>query len=360
MEDVRAVMDAVGCERAAVCGISEGGPLAALFAATYPDRTAALIFYGSVVKWLAAEDFPWGLPAEVLDLMTDFADHNFGTGPPLEFWAPSVAGNPSLQQWWAESERLSSSPGAMKAQLEMNRRIDVRPILPSINVPTLVLHRADDVIINVGQGRYLAEQIPGAKYVELAGADHIPFYGDSDSVVEEIEEFLTGTRHAAPADRVLSTVLFTDIVGSTELAARLGDASWRHLLDRHDVIARREVERWRGRPVKSTGDGVLATFDGPARAIRCAAGLRDALGAEDIAIRAGVHTGEIELRGEDVGGIAVHIAARVESHAEPGEVLVSRTVTDLVAGSGIEFVDRGTHVLKGVPGSSQLLAVASV
>jgi class 3 adenylate cyclase len=275
----------------------------------------------------------------------------------LQVWAPSVADDVQAKRWWAEDERLASSPGALKALLDINRQIDIRSVLSSIPVPTLVLHRTGDMAVNVGQGRYLAQEIPGAKYVELAGADHIPFYGDSDAIVEEIEEFLTGSRHAAAPDRALATVLFTDVVGSTQQAAGLGDAAWRQLLDRHDAIAQREVERWRGRLVKSTGDGLLATFDGPARAIRCAIALGQALRPLQVEIRAGLHTGEIELRGGDVGGIGVHIASRVESLAAPGEVLVSRTVTDLVAGSGIEFVDRGTHSLKGVPGRWQLFAV---
>jgi class 3 adenylate cyclase len=239
----------------------------------------------------------------------------------------------------------------------MNAETDVRDVLPSIRVPTLVLHRSDDIPVRVDHGRYLAEHIAGARFVELPGNDHFFWVGDAGAIVDEVEEFLTGRRSVHDTDRVLATVLFTDIVGSTEHAARLGDSVWRLLLDRHDQLTKQEVERWRGELVKSTGDGALATFDGPARAIRCAAALRDALKADNVDIRAGLHTGEIELRSGDVLGIGVHIASRVAAMAGPGEILVSRTVTDLVAGSGITFQDRGEHKLKGVPDPWRLFAV---
>jgi class 3 adenylate cyclase/pimeloyl-ACP methyl ester carboxylesterase len=358
MEDIGAVMDAAGSERAVIFGASEGGSLACMFAATHPERTLALVLYGAVVKWFATPDFPWTWPSEILDWVIDETERNFGQGPPLHLWAPSVADDPSVQQWWGQHERLSSSPGSIRAMMEQNRLTDIRPILPTINVPSLVLHREGDMIVNVGQGQYLGRTIPGAKYVEFPGNDHFSFYGDMDVLADEIEEFLTGQRHERQVDRVLATVLFTDVVGSTEHAVRLGDRRWRDLLSRHNHVVRDQLGRFRGREVSTTGDGFLATFDGPARAIRCASAIRDGVSSLGIEIRAGIHAGEVELIGDDVAGIAVHIGARVGAAAGPNEVLVSRTVADLVAGSGAVFEDRGVHKLKGVPGEWQLLAVA--
>jgi class 3 adenylate cyclase len=279
------------------------------------------------------------------------------TGGDIDIWAPSLADDEAAKAWLGRYRRSAVTPGGLAQMFLLSLEIDVRAVLPTIAVPTLVLHRRGDRVVNRRAGEWMAAQIPGARYVELAGNDHFPWVGDSAAVIAEIEEFLTGQRHVEEPDRVLATVLFTDIVGSTERATELGDREWRKKLDEHDVVVRRLLDRHRGREVKTTGDGFLATFDGPARGIRCALELQAALAPLGIEVRAGLHTGEVEVRGEDVGGIAVHIAARVQAAAEPGEVLVSRTVSDLVVGSGIGFVDRGTHALKGVTGEWQLFAV---
>jgi class 3 adenylate cyclase len=286
-----------------------------------------------------------------------FLADNWGTAIGIEMFAPSRANDERFREWWARLLRLGASPQAAVANLEVAWDIDVRGILSTISVPTLVLHRSGDLMVPVESGRYLASKIPGARYVELPGDDHLPFVGDTDALVAEIEEFLTGTRSTPVTDRILATVLFTDIVGSTERAAELGDRRWRELLDAHDAVVARNVERFRGRVVKTTGDGALATFDGPARAISCAREIRDGVRALGIEVRVGLHTGEVEVRGEDLGGIAVHIGARVAAQAAPGDVLVSSSVPPLVAGSGIEFEDRGEHSLKGVPGDWRLFAV---
>ena len=358
MQDVRAVMDAAGSERAALFGISEGGPMSMVFAATYPERVSALVLYGTFARMTEADGYPWGYPAEIFERFVDSKIAAWGGDDTVDTFAPSRAKDQEFRRRWATFERRATSPGAYRSLMHMNADTDVRDILPSVRVPTLVLHRSEDIPIRVGNGRFLSEHIADARFVELPGADHFFFVGDTSGLLDEVEEFLTGRRSVHEQDRVLATVLFTDIVGSTEEATRLGDAAWRRLLDQHDSLTRREVDRWRGRVVKSTGDGALATFDGPARAIRCAAGLQASLRDEQVRIRAGLHTGEIELRADDIGGIGVHIAARVEALAAPDEVLVTKTVTDLVAGSGITFADRGLHDLKGIPGSWQLFAVA--
>lgn len=352
MDDVRAVMDAAGCERAALIGFSESGPMCVLFAATYPERVTHLVLYGSYARRASAE-------ADNGEALIRSIETSWGTGAVIAARAASIADDLAVRSSLGRSERRAATPGAAAAIVRMAAAIDVTPVLSVLSVPTLVLHRDQDPNLRVEAARELADGIPGALYVELTGVDHIPWFGDSDSVLDEIEEFITGHRPAPLPDRILATVLFTDIVQSTEHAARLGDAAWGRVLDDHDAATRNEVERWRGRLIKSTGDGILATFDGPGRAIRCALTLRDVLATSDVQIRAGLHTGEIELRGTDVGGLGVHIAARVQSLASPGEVLVSRTVTDLVAGSGLDFVDRGHHDLKGVPGHWQLFAVRS-
>ena len=354
MDDVRAVMDAVGCERAALLGFSEGGPMCSLFAATYPERTRALVLYGSMARFMKDPDYPWGRSEEEVAGFLKAIETRWGEGDVLDLVSPSLAGDERQRRFMGRLERLSASPGAAVALMRMNAEIDVRHVLPAIRVPTLVLHRRDEIMLNVGGSRYLAECIPGARYVELSGGDHTPWTGDADAVVGEIQEFLTGVRAAPDLDRVLATVLFTDIVGSTERAAQLGDRRWRDLLDRHHGLVRTELGRFRGREVDTAGDGFLATFDGPARAIRCACAINDAVKSLGINIRAGLHTGECELMGDDVGGIAVHIGARVAAAAGPGEVLVSSMVKDLVAGAGIRFVERGVHVLKGVPGEWRL------
>jgi class 3 adenylate cyclase/esterase/lipase len=353
MEDLTAVMDAVGMERSAVMGVSEGGPLAALFAATYPERCDALVLYGSFARFAS-----WLPTEEALAQFLDYIEQAWGTGGSLPFFAPTRGNDPAFQHWWGRFERLGASPAAATALMRMNSQIDISDIVPTIRVPTLVIHRTDDVTINVNGGRFLAEHIPGARYLELPGKDHIPFVGDNaGEIADAIQEFLTGSRAPVEIDRVLATVLFTDIVGSTEKAAALGDSRWRKLLDDHHMTIRRNLTRFRGREVKTTGDGILATFDGPARGVRCACAIAEEIHSLGIDVRAGLHTGECEIMGEDVGGIAVHIGARVASLAGAGEVLVSRTVKDLVAGSGLRFADRGSQTLKGVPGDWQIYAV---
>jgi pimeloyl-ACP methyl ester carboxylesterase len=360
MDDVRAVMDAAGSERAAVVGLSEGGPMCALFAATYPERTSALIIYGSMARFAWAPDYPWGRTSEEHEKRLRTVEQAWGTGTSVDMYAPSLASDPSYRNWIAGYERASASPGAVLAMLRMNMEIDARHVLPTIRVPTLVVHRTGDRAVKVEQGRDIAEHIPGARLVELPGDDHHPWVGDSGAILDEVEEFLTGVRPNAEADRVLATVLFSDIVGSTERAAEVGDRRWRDLLESYYALARRELTRFRGREIDTAGDGFFAAFDGPARAIRCAEAISKGVRPLGVEIRAGLHTGECEVIGEKVGGIAVHIGARVAAQAGPSEVLVSSTVKDLVAGSGIAFEDRGTHTLKGVPGEWRLFAVAPV
>jgi class 3 adenylate cyclase len=353
MDDVRAVMDTVGSERAVVFGISEGGPMSALFAATYPNRTSALIMYGAFPK------FNYWVPTpEALDQLLTMIGQAWGTGVTLPLFAPNLTEDEPFKHWWARFERLGASPGAVSALMRMNSEININPVLSAIHVPTLILHRTEDTLVDVEASRFMAERIPGAKYVELSGRDHVPVVGDADAILDEIEEFLTGARLGAEPDRALLTVMFTDIVGSTERAAELGDRRWRDLLDSHRMVVRRELARHRGKEVNTTGDGFLVTFDGPARAIRCAIRIREELRQRGLEIRIGLHTGECELLGDDIGGVAVHIGARVEARAMPGEVLVSSTVKDLVVGSGLQFEDRGTHTLKGIPDEWHLFAVA--
>ena len=345
MDDVRAVMDAAGSRHAALFGQCEGGSMSMLFAATHPERILGLVLFGALALPLPSASWP----TEQAQARLDQIERYWGTGASLQKLAPSKLSDVGFRRIWARFERQSASPGAVVALTCMNREIDVRPIVPTIRVPSLVLHRSGDTQIDVDHGRYLAEHIPGAKYVELPGEDHLPYTGDGDRVVDEIEEFLTGSRTEAEPDRVLATVMFTDIVGSTRRAAELGDREWRALLDRHDQLVRRELARFRGREVKNLGDGVLATFDGPARAVRCASSIAQTVQPLGITVCSGPHTGEIELKRDDIGGIAVHIAARVAAVAVPGESLVSSTVRDLVAGSGLRFADRGFHALRGLP-----------
>ena len=353
IDDLRAVMDAVGIQEAALLGISEGGPLAALFAATYPQRCSALVLYGSFARFTS-----WLPTPEALDAFLGYVDQAWGTGGSLPLFAPTRANDQAFQRWWGRFERLGASPSAAKSLMRMNSQIDVRPILPTIRVPTLVVHRTEDVTINVEGGRYLAEHIPGARYIELPGIDHILFVGENAVDVDNaIEEFLTGSKASLIADRVLATVLFTDIVGSTEKAATLGDRRWRDLLDKHNSAILRNIVRFRGRETNTTGDGFLVTFDGPARAVRCACAIVDEIRPLGVEVRAGLHTGECEEIDDNIGGIAVHIGARVAAMAGPSQVLVSSTVKDLVAGSGLQFVDRGEHSLKGVPGQWRIFAV---
>jgi pimeloyl-ACP methyl ester carboxylesterase len=360
MDDVRAVMDAVGVERAALFGVSEGGPMSLLFAATYPERTSALVLYGSYARRSWAPDNPGGHTEEEWRTIIDAIEKGWGQAGDMNLRSPSAAEDEGYRRWIGTYQRLAASPGAAIAVMEMNKEIDVRPILSAVRVPTLVLHRTGDRTIRLEQGRYLAEHIPGAKLVELPGDDHTPWVGDTDAILDEVEEFLTGSRHEVEIDRVLATVLFTDIVGSTERAAALGDRKWRDLVEGYYSLARRELTRFRGREVDTAGDGFFAAFDGPARAIRCAEAISKGAKSLGIEVRAGLHTGECEVIGDKVGGIAVHTGARVASLARAGEVLVSNTVKDLVAGSGISFEDRGTQTLKGVPGEWRLFAVAPI
>ncbi|MGH2662363.1 MAG: alpha/beta fold hydrolase, partial [Actinomycetota bacterium] len=357
MDDVRAVMDAAGVERAAIFGWSEGGPMSVLFAATYPERSLALITFGTFAKREWSPEYPWAPTPEERQVWYEQIETDWGGEVDLPHLAPSAAGDERFREWWATYLRRSASPRTALALGKMNTQIDVRHVLPAVRVPTLLIHRAEDRDASVEEGRYIASRIPGAKFVELPGEDHLPFVGDQDAVLDEIEEFLTGVRRGPKPDRILATVLFTDIVGSTERAAELGDARWRDLLESHHSVVRRELERFRGREIDVAGDGFLATFDGPARAIRCALAITQAVRSLGIEVRAGLHTGECELNDERVSGIAVHTGARVLAMAGPGEVLASGTVKDLVAGAGIEFEDRGQHVLKGVPGEWRLYAV---
>lgn len=354
MDDVRAVMDAVGMDRAALLGISEGGSLASLFAASHPDRCAALVLYGAFARFSS-----WLPTPEALDAFIAYIGHDWGSGNSLGLFAPSRVDDPAFRAWWGRFERLGASPSAATALMRMNSRIDVSGFLGAIRVPTLVVHRTGDVTIDVEGGRALARDIPNARLLELPGQDHLPFTGDNvDEILDATEAFLTGSVGSSPNDRVLATVLFLDIVGATEIAANLGDRRWSDLLSAHLQGARSELARFRGREIDTAGDGLFAAFDAPARAIRCARALGESARRLGLATRIGVHTGECEVMGEKLGGIAVHIGARVAAAARADEILVTGTVCDLVAGSGLRFEDRGPHPLKGVPGEWRLLALA--
>jgi len=357
MDDVRAVMDAAGSKQAALFGVSEGGPMCALFAATYPQRTTALIMFGSYARRVRAPDFPWAPTEEQHEKFFDEIRTGWGGPVGLDVRAPSMLQDAGFRRWWTTYLVRSASPSAVLALTRMNAQIDVRHVLPAIRVPTLVMHRTGDRTLDVRGARYMAETIPGAKFVEFPGDDHLPWVGDQDVILDETEEFLTGVRRGPEPDRVLATVMFVDVVGSTERAATIGDRRWRDLLESYYTVARRELSRHRGRELDTAGDGIFAIFDGPARAVRSATSIRDAVRPLGLEVRVGLHTGEVEMMGEGAGGIAVHIGARVVAHADPGEVLVSSTVRDLVAGSGLHFEDRGAHVLKGVPGEWRLFAV---
>ena len=357
MDDVRAVMDAAGSERAALFGVSEGGPMSMLFATTYPERVSALVLYGTYARRVKATDYPWAPTLEEQRSGLEAVESDWGGPVNVEIWAPSNVNDERFKRWWAQFLRLGASPAAARAVLEMNLEIDVRDILPAIRVPTLVMHRAGDRRIDIGGARYLAERIPNARFVELEGVDHLVWVGDFEAVAEEIGEFLTGTRHVAEPSRVLATVLFTDMVESTSRAVALGDSRWRALISDHDRLVRSELARFRGREIDRRGDGFLAIFDGPARAIRCALSIVELVHDRGIQVRAGLHTGELDIMESGVAGIAVHTGARVMSLAGADEVLITSTVRDLVAGSGLTFSDRGAHELKGVPGTWRILRV---
>jgi class 3 adenylate cyclase len=359
MDDVRAVMDAAGSERAALVGISEGVPMSILFAATYPQRVQALVCSGGMARSTYADDYPWAVPAEALiESGVELILPHWGDGSLIEVAAPSQADNPESRAFFGRMQRATASPGMMTGLAQMFLDLDVRDVVPSVHAPTLVLHRVHDRLVNVRHGRWLAEHMPNARLVELEGDDHVPWYEGADEWLGLVQEFLTGARAVPEPDRALATVLFTDIVASTSTAAELGDQRWREVLEGHQRAVREALGRFDGREVKSIGDGFLATFDGPARAIHCAREILESSEPLGIRIRAGLHTGECEVMGDDIGGMAVHIAARVSALAEPGEVLVSRTVKDLVVGSDIRFSDRGAHTLKGVSDTWQLYAVA--
>ena len=356
MDDLNAVMAATGISRAALFGFSEGGSMSTLFSSIHRERVSHLMLYGAFARFTRAPDYPHMWPIEPMLRAVPL----WGTGASVMSFAPSHASEATMKLW-AKGERLIASPGAFQKMLETNALIDVRSVLPSVRVPTLVMHSKDDKAVPAANGRLLAELIPGARYVEYAGRDHTPWTEDKvDAVCGDVEEFVTGRRAAAAADaeRVLATILFTDIVDSTAHLTRFGDRGWRRLLDEHDRLARRLVEQHRGRLIKNTGDGILASFDGPGRAIRCAVGLSGGVSQLGIGLRAGLHTGEVELRDDDIAGIAVNAAARIMAEARAGEVLVSRVVTDLVAGAGVNFRPRGSHELKGLPGTWELFAAA--
>lgn len=357
MDDVRAVMDAVGSERAALCGVSEGGPMCSLFAATYPEKTLALVMIGTYAKRIWDVDYPWAPTTEHRQHFFDEMREQWGGPVGLEERAPSVANDPEFRNWWATYLRMGASPGAALALTQMNAEIDVRPVLPLIRVPTLVIHRSEDVCLKVEEGRYVADRIPGAKYVELPGRDHLPFVGDQDAILDEVEEFLTGVRHTLEPDTVLATVLFTQFVDSQAYAEQLGDNRWNELKERLRAHVRKEIEWFRGREIDMVGDRPLAIFDGPARAIRCAVAISEYASRLGVQMRSGLHTGECETVEGKVRGVAPDIGAGIAGQAEAGAVLVSNTVKDLVAGSGISFTDKGVHKLAGSLGEWRLFAV---
>jgi class 3 adenylate cyclase len=355
-KEMLAVLDAAGSDRAAMVANGTGGLLATFFAASYPDRMSSLVLDGCYARMARTPDYPWGVPRQVLNQ----ALTRVRGGSGLEYMAPNaLRDDPEFVEQWRRYARSHYGPAVARAMAEVLVFADVRPVLSAIQSPSLVLYRRGDRWVGKPHALYLAEHIEDAKLIELPGDDNLIFVGDSDADVDEIEEFLTGTRHAPETDRVLATVLFTDIVRSTERAAELGDQKWRDVLDSHDQAVRRQLDRFRGREVNTAGDGFLATFDGPGRAIQCACAIRDAVASLGVEVRVGLHTGEIEVRGDDVAGMAVHIGARVSSAADAGDVLVSSTVKDLVVGSGIDFADRGEYHLKGVPGSWRLYRVVS-
>jgi len=358
VEDLIAVLDAVGSERAALFGFSEGGNLAVLFAATLPQRTIALVTAGIFAKRIWSPDYPWAQTPDERAAEIEAMEREWGVDAGAAKLAPSAAHDEGFSRRLATYFRRSASPGAAAAIMRMNTQIDIREVLPTIGVPTLVLHRTHDRDSRIEEGRWIADRIPGARFIELPGEDHLPWVGDPDTLLDAVEEFLTGSPPVGTVDRVLATVLFVDIVGSTQRAMELGDQRWKGLLEAFFSSVRHELARHRGREVHSTGDGLLAMFDGPARAVRCAFAIRAAVGGLGLGVRAGVHTGEVELGREDIQGIAVHIGARVAALAGDGEVWTSSIVRDLVAGSGLVFADRGIHPLKGVPDRWRLFSVA--
>ena len=358
MDDVRAVMDAVGSERAALCGVSEGGPMCSLFAATYPEKTAALVMIGTYAKRIRDDDYPWAPTTAERQHFFQEMQEQWGGPVGLDERAPSMADDPQFREWWATYLRMGASPGAALALTQMNAEIDVRQVLPSIRVPSLVVHRTGDMCLKVEEGRYVAAKIPGAKYVELPGRDHLPFVGDQDAILDEVEEFLTGVRHRLEDDRVLATVLFTHLEGREQHTE--DPKRWNEMLERLRDQIHKTIGWFRGREIDMIGDRPLAIFDGPARAIRCAWTIQQYASRLGVQLLAGLHTGECDMVNGKVGGIAAEIGVQVANMAAPGEVLVSNTVKDLVAGSGITFDDKGMHRFAGVPGDWRLFAVRTV
>jgi class 3 adenylate cyclase/pimeloyl-ACP methyl ester carboxylesterase len=359
-EDLNAVADAASANSLALVGIAEGAFSAVFHAASYPASVSHLVLVNATPGYMSSPFCDWGEVSRFSPEFRDSIETDWGTDfftAAAQVFAPSAAGDPSFREWLGRATRRAASPATATAFFDVLMWSDIRHVLPVVQVPTLVIHRSGNRWMTPAHGRYLAENIANARYIEVEGSDHLPCFGDSDAIIAEIEEFLTGARSQPASERVLATILFTDIVSSTARASELGDRRWRELLDRHDEAVRRHLAHFRGREVNTTGDGFVATFDGPARAVECARVIRDSARQLDLEVRAGVHTGEVELRGDDIGGIAVHIAARVASLAEPACVWVSRTVTDLVAGSGLRFSDRGDHELKGAPGTWRLYAV---
>jgi class 3 adenylate cyclase/alpha-beta hydrolase superfamily lysophospholipase len=357
MEDALAVLDAAGSTRACVLGESEGSPPSCLLAATHPSRVSGLILYGPVIRMIGDKGFPWAPTREVFDDALEATTAAWGSEDLTWAWAPSAGEDPRAREFVARFVRLSSSPSAYRDQMRLNAAIDVRSILPMIAVPTLVCHRRDDSAINVGQGRYAASHIPDAEWVELMGDDHLLIAGDPEPLLDAIEVFMTGIRSEHDVNGFVTTVAFTDIVDSTQIASRLGDQRWRELLDNHDAILRTLLRRFSGREVNTTGDGMVASFEGPARAVEWARAVVHAARDLGIEVRAGVHTGACEIRGKDLAGVAVHVAARISALAGPGEVLMSQTVRDLLPGSGIAVSERGSHTLKGLDRQWLLFAV---
>jgi len=358
MDDVRAVMDTVQSERAVLVGYSEGGPMCSLFAATYPERTLSLIMIGSYARRIKTSDYPWGVTHDELKRSLKQIENDWGNAVNLETIAPSMVEDPIFRQWWARFLRLSASPAAAIALTRMNSEIDIRKILPTIRVPTLIIHAENDSLLSVNGGHYLSENIPGATFEMIPAEDHLPWVGCADMILDKIEEFVTGSISASKIDRVLYTVMFTDIAKSTELASEIGDRKWQNILKAHHKAVRHEVSVYAGREIDNAGDGFFIAFDGPARAIHCALAIRKALQEIQLSVRIGIHIGECEVIGEKLTGIAVHIGARIANKSEPGHILVSQTVKDLVAGSGNKFTDMGTHSLKGVPEKWHLYQVA--
>jgi class 3 adenylate cyclase len=358
-DDVRVVMDAAGSERAALLSIVDGGRMAMVFAASHPERTAALILVNSAARFLQSDDYPCGVPPQGAAKLVETIGEQWGTGAIIDYWAPTKKDDPEFRRWWARYQRMSASPQMGQSALLMAIGIDVRHVLPTIQAPTLVLQRANNPLVSVEHGRYLAEHIANARYVELPGVDFFLWTADTNLALGEIEEFLTGARTDIAIDRMLATIMFTDIVSSTEHLVAVGDGAWSEQLNAHHRVVRENLHRFKGDEIATIGDGFLATFDGPVRAIQCACTIRDDVKDLGLEIRAGLHNGEVQWRGDDLAGISVHVAARVSAKADRGQVLISRNVADLIAGAGIMTEDLGPHVLKGVPGTWDLFEVTA-